>query len=73
MITAATAPILSEVEAIKCKLPKTEVITAQPDYVAVNRSINVGYAPYCSNGFNNFGNWGWSGWNNGCCNNSLWG
>lgn len=72
MIAAATNPILAEVESIKCKLPKTEVITAQPEYVAVNRSINVGYQPYCANGFNTFG--GWNGWNNGCgCNNSLWG
>lgn len=69
MIAAATNPILAEVESIKCKLPKTEVITAQPEYVAVNRSINVGYAPYCANGFNTFGGWGW----NGNCNNSLWG
>lgn len=71
MIAAATNPILNEVESIKCKLPRTEVIPASPEYVAVNRSINVGYAPYCTNGFNTFG--GWSGWNNGCCNNSLWG
>ena len=69
MIAAATNPILAEVESIKCKLPKTEVITAQPEYVAVNRSINVGYQPYCANGFNTFGGWGW----NGNCNNSLWG
>lgn len=77
MITAATAPILQEVEGIKCKLPKTEVITAQPEYVAVNRSINVGYTPtgYCGAGFG-FGNWGgWNGWNNGCCNGNAfaWG
>lgn len=69
MIAAATNPILAEVESIKCKLPKTEVIAAQPEYVAVNRSINVGYAPYCANGFNTFGSWGW----NGNCGNSLWG
>ena len=69
MIAAATNPILAEVESIKCKLPKTEVITAQPEYVAVNRAINVGYAPYCANGFNTFGGWGW----NGNCSNSLWG
>lgn len=72
MIAAATNPILNEVESIKCKLPRTEVIPASPEYVAVNRSINVGYAPYCTNGFNAFG--GWSGWNNGCCNNTFsWG
>ena len=67
MIAAATTPILAEVESIKCKLPKTEVIPASPEYVAVNRSINVGYAPYA------YGT-GWSGWNGGCgCNGNLWG
>jgi hypothetical protein len=70
MIAAATNPILAEVESIKCKLPKTEVIPASPEYVAVNRSINVGYAPYCGYGFGGFG--GFSGWGNNC-NNSLWG
>ena len=69
MIAAATNPILAEVESIKCKLPKTEVIPATPEYVAVNRSINVGYAPYCANGFNAFGGWGYG------CNGSAfsWG
>ena len=68
MIAAATSPILAEVEGIKCKLPKTEVIPASPEYVAVNRSINVGYTPV-GYGYN-----GW-GWNNGCgCNNTFnWG
>lgn len=69
MIAAATNPIAAEIESIKCRLPKTEVIPAQPEYVAVNRSINVGYAPYCQ-GYNTFGGWGWNG---GCGNNSLWG
>jgi hypothetical protein len=65
MIASATNPILQEIESIKCKLPKTEVITATPDYVPVNRSINIPYAPYCG---------GFGGWNNNCgCNNSLWG
>lgn len=76
MIAAATSPILSEVESIKCKLPKTEVITAQPEYVAVNRSINVGYAPYCGYGFGSgfgLGN-GWTGWGGNCgCSSNLWG
>lgn len=63
MIAAATNPILAEVESIKCKLPKTEVITAQPEYVAVNRSINVGYQPYCVNGFNAFNGCGWNSFN----------
>lgn len=68
MIAAATNPILAEVESIKCKLPKTEVIPATPEYVPINRSINLGYAPYCG-GYNAFGGWGW----NGCQNGSLWG
>lgn len=75
MISAATSPILAEVESIKCKLPKTETIVATPDYVPINRSINVGYAPYYGCGFGygaGFG--GWSGWGNGSCGNStLWG
>ena len=72
MIAAATNPILAEVESIKCKLPKTEVIPASPEYVAVNRSINVGYAPYC--GFGAGYGLGFAGWNGGCnCNTNLWG
>jgi hypothetical protein len=51
MIAAATNPIAAELESIKCRLPKTEVITATPEYVPVNRSINVAYAPYCGYGF----------------------
>lgn len=75
MITQATQPIAtavnnlqSDVDGIKCRLPKTEVIPATPDYVAINRSINIPYGPYCTgfSGFNGFG------WNNGC-NGSLWG
>ena len=67
MIAAATTPILAEVESIKCKLPKTEVIPASPEYVAVNRSINVGYAPYYGCGYG--AGYGFNGWNGG----SLWG
>jgi hypothetical protein len=70
MIAAATNPIAAEIESIKCRLPKTEVITAQPEYVAVNRSINVGYAPYCG-GYNTFGGFGWNGFNGGCGNNTF--
>ena len=77
MITQATQPIAlavnnlqSDVDGIKCKLPKTETIIATPDYVPINRSINVGYAPYCANGFNTFGGWGWNGNFNG---NFSWG
>jgi hypothetical protein len=72
MIAAATNPIAAEIESIKCRLPKTEVIPAQPEYVAVNRSINVGYAPYCQ-GYNTFGGWGWNGFNGGCNNTFAWG
>ena len=72
MIAAATNPIAAEIESIKCRLPKTEVIPAQPEYVAVNRSINVGYAPYCQ-GYNAFGGCGWNGFNGGCNNTFAWG
>lgn len=71
MIAAATNPIAAEIESIKCRLPRTEVINATPEYVPLNRSINVPYAPYCT-GFG--AGFGFSGWNNGnCCGNSLWG
>lgn len=78
MITQATQPIAaavnnlqSDVDGIKCRLPRTEVIPATPDYVAINRSINIPYGPYCGYGFGV----GYGGWNNGnCCgNSSLWG
>ena len=48
---AMLAPIAEDLASIKCKLPKTEVIPATPEYVAINRSINL---PYCG-GFG-FGN-----------------
>lgn len=70
MIAAATNPIAAELESIKCRLPKTEVITATPEYVPVNRSINVAYAPYCGYGFGagyGFGGWGGNG------SGSFWG
>jgi hypothetical protein len=74
MITQATQPIASavnnlqsDVDGIKCKLPKTETIIATPDYVPINRSINVGYAPYYCGGFNSFGGYG-CGWNGNFCN-----
>jgi hypothetical protein len=38
---AMLAPIAEDLASIKCKLPKTEVIPATPEYVAINRSINV--------------------------------
>lgn len=74
MITQATAPIAnavnnlqSDVDGIKCRLPRTEVIPATPEYVAVNRSINVPYGPYCGFG----AGFGLGGWNGNCGN--LWG
>lgn len=67
MIASATSPILAEVESIKCRLPKTEVIPATPEYVPVNRSINVAYAPYCGYG-TGYGYGYPNGWTG-----SLWG
>lgn len=78
MMTQANAPLAaainalqSDVDGIKCRLPKTEVIPATPDYVQVNRSINIPYGPYCGYGAGfGFG----TGWSNGLCgNSSLWG
>ena len=78
MMTQANAPLAaainalqSDVDGIKCRLPKTEVIPATPDYVQVNRSINIPYGPYC--GYSAFG----AGYGLGCTNGwnggSLWG
>lgn len=62
---AMLAPITEDLASIKCKLPKTEVVNVQPDYIPVNRGVNISYAPYyCGvygfpyggnfcNGFNN--------------------
>ena len=51
-ISASLAGLHSEVDGIKCKLPKTEVVNVNPDYVPINRGINVNYAPYnCLTGF----------------------
>lgn len=71
MIAAATNPILAEVESIKCKLPRTEPVNVSPDYIPVNRSVNVAYAPYCGCGFGGFNGFGFGNWNNP--NGSLWG
>ena len=71
MIAAATNPIAAELESIKCRLPKTEVIPATPEYVPVNRSINVAYAPYCGYGFG--AGYGFGGWGGNGCGNALWG
>lgn len=68
--SAMLAPIAEDLASIKCKLPKTEVVNVQPEYIPVNRSVNVPYAPYCGYGGFGFGNF--NGWGNGC-QNSLWG
>ena len=67
-LAAAINALQNDVDGIKCRLPKTEVIPATPDYVAINRSINIPYGPYCT-GFGGFNSFGW----NGNCNGSLWG
>lgn len=79
MMTQANAPLAaainalqSDVDGIKCRLPKTEVIPATPDYVQVNRSINIPYGPYC--GYGAFGaGYGFNGWNGGCGSTFNWG
>lgn len=64
------APITEDLASIKCKLPKTEVVNVQPDYIPVNRSVNVAYAPYCGCGYGFGAGFGFpNGWNGG----SLWG
>lgn len=68
--SAMLAPIAEDLASIKCKLPKTEVVSVQPEYIPINRSVNVPYGPYCG-GFGGFSNF--NGWGNGCGNNSLWG
>ncbi len=51
-LTAGLQNLQSDVDGIKCRLPKTEVITAQPDYIPINRGVNVNYAPFtCAGGF----------------------
>lgn len=69
--SAMLAPISEDLASIKCKLPKTEVVNVQPDYIPVNRSVNVAYAPYYGCGYG-FGAGYGTGWN-GNCNGSLWG
>lgn len=73
-LAAAINALQSDVDGIKCRLPRTEVIPATPDYVQVNRSINIPYGPYCGYGVG-FGGFGFNGWNNscGCSTNNLWG
>ena len=51
-LAAGLQHLQGDVDGIKCKLPKTETIIATPDYVPINRGINVNYAPYnCLTGF----------------------
>ena len=67
---AMLAPITEDLASIKCKLPKTEVVNVQPDYIPVNRSVNVAYAPYYGCGYGYGAGFGFpNGWNGG----SLWG
>ena len=55
-LVAGLQNLQSDVDGIKCKLPKTETIIATPDYVPINRSINIGYAPFnCLTGFAGYG------------------
>lgn len=67
--SAMLAPLAEDLASIKCKLPKTEVVNVQPDYIPVNRGVNISYAPYYCGGYNAFGGYGW----NGCQNGNLWG
>lgn len=66
---AMLAPITEDLASIKCKLPKTEVVNVQPDYIPVNRGVNISYAPYCNGysypfGVNPFGGNFCNGFNN---------
>lgn len=70
--SAMLAPIAEDLASIKCKLPKTEVVSVQPEYIPINRSVNVPYGPYCG-GFGGFGFGNFGGWNGNNCGNSLWG
>lgn len=55
-LAAGLQHLQNDVDGIKCKLPKTETIIATPDYVPINRSINIGYAPFnCLTGFGGYG------------------
>ena len=54
-ISNAIGNLQSDVDGIKCKLPKTETIVAAPDYVPINRGINVNYAAVPTCGYGGFG------------------
>ena len=67
LINGAIAPLAAEVAGIKCKLPHTETINVSPEYVPINRGINVQYAPF-------YGCGGYGAYGNGCgYNNFQWG
>ena len=71
---AMLAPIAEDLASIKCKLPKTEVVNVQPDYIPVNRGVNISYAPYYGCGYGGFSAFGLGAYNGGCCQaSSLWG
>lgn len=63
-IGKAIQDLQSDVDGIKCKLPKTETIVATPDYVPINRGINVNYGITPACGYNGFFPYGY-GFNNG--------
>lgn len=67
LINNAVNPLLAEIAELKCKLPKTETVNVSPEYVPINRGINVNYAPYGCNGGFPYGNW------NNCGNAFQWG
>ena len=50
MLGAYISPLKQDIEAIKCKLPKTETIPVSADYVRIDRSINEPYTR-CGCGF----------------------
>ena len=65
---AMLAPIAEDLASIKCKLPKTETVPINNDYVRIDRSIS---APFCGCGFGFGTGFGFpNGWNG---NGSLWG
>ena len=67
LINGAIAPLAAEVAGIKCKLPHTETVNVSPEYVPINRGINVQYAPF-------YGCGGYGVYGNGCgYNNFQWG
>lgn len=62
-INAAVAALQSDIDSIKCKLPRTETIVAQPNYIPVTTGINLGLAPYVCGGYSGYNG---CGYNYGC-------